>query len=291
MQRRMLAIVAALALGASTLLGAAPATAAGPPAGGFAYVALGDSEAAGTGLMPRLQLGCLRTLKAYPIVIAPTFGGVASHACAGATTGDATDLDRQPGTAVQQARDAIAAGRLGPATELVTITVGINDIGWQSIVLACSSVGIGSCEAELFRASVASMDLPQRIAGLVATVRAATGFDADIVVAGYPLLFGRDLTAPCELGSFRGAPVTVSEQQATVANNMVAGINQWLAAGVSGSSATFVDIAAAFEGHSLCDTSGPWVSGLVNGKKTTDRGLHLNWPGQRAYAAAILAAL
>ena len=50
-------------------------------------------------------------------------------------------------------------------------------------------------------------------------------------------------------------------------------------------------IGAAFDGHGLCDTSGPWVSGLVNGQRTADRSLHLNWPGQRAYAAAILAAL
>lgn len=280
MRRRMLALFAGIAVGASALLGAVPASAAAAPVGGFAYVALGDSEAAGSGLLPDVQQDCLRSLKAYPIVLAPRYGGVASHACAGATTDDA----------LAQAGTAIAAGRLGPATELVTITVGMNDIGWQSVLLACSSTGTPqACQVAFANAMAIGQALPQRIAELVLTVRSAAP-TAQIVVAGYPLLFG-DLVAPCSIGSFQGAAVAVSPAQAAQANVGVEQINSAIRAGALAAGATYVDIGAAFDGHGLCDSSGPWISGLVNGKRTADRSLHLNWPGQRAYAAAIAAVL
>lgn len=280
MRRRMLALLAGIALGATALLGAAPASAAAPPPGGFAYVALGDSEAAGTGLLPYVQQDCLRSLKAYPIVLAPRYGGVASHTCAGATTADA----------LVQAQTAIAAGRLGPATELVTITVGMNDVGWQSVLLACSTTGTAqACERAFAGAMALGQALPQRIGALVLTVRSAAPA-AQVVVAGYPLLFG-DLVAPCSIGSFQGTAVAVTPAQAALANLGVEQINLAIRAGALAAGATSVDIGAAFDTHGLCDSSGPWVSGLVNGKRTADRSLHLNWPGQRAYAAAIAAVL
>lgn len=282
MQRRMLAVAAAVALGATALLGAAPASAAEPPPpGGYAYVALGDSEAAGTGLLPAVQMDCLRSIKAYPIVLAPSYGGVASHACAGATSADA----------LAQARTAIAAGRLGAATELVTITVGMNDVGWQSVLLACSSSGtVPACQTAFDRAMLLGQSLPTSIGTIVATVRAVPGFDGRIAVGGYPLLFG-DLATSCSIGSFQGTPIDVSPAQAALANLGVEQINLAIRAGAMAAGGTYVDIGAAFDGHGLCDTSGPWVSGLVNGQRTSDRSLHLNWPGQRAYAAAIVAAL
>jgi lysophospholipase L1-like esterase len=279
-QRRMLALFAGIAVGASALLGAAPASAADAPPGGFPYVALGDSEAAGSGLLPEVQLDCTRSIKAYPIIIAPLYEGVASHACAGATTADA----------LAQAQTAIAAGRLGPATELVTITVGMNDVGWQSVLLACSSTGSEpACQTAFGQAMAIGQLLPQRIAALVLTVRTAAP-TADVMVGGYPLLFG-DVVAPCSIGSFAGTAVAVTPAQAALANFGVTQINLAIRAGTMAAGGTYVDIGAAFDGHGLCDTSGPWVSGLVNGQRTADRSLHLNWPGQRAYAAAILAEL
>lgn len=286
MHRRMIALVAGLAIGASALLGAAPASAADPPpSGGFSYVALGDSEAAGTGLLPYAVSDCLRSYKAYPIILAPMYGGVAASTCAGATTADAT----------QQAVVAAQAGRLGPATELVTITVGMNDVDWQQVLLACSSAGsTPACQTAFGGAILAAQGLPSRIGTLVGTVRSVAP-NAHIVVASYPVLFG-DLTDSCSIGSFQGTTVSVSPQQAALANTGVTAVNQAIAAGALGYAqqtgdplVSYVDIGAAFDGHGLCDSSGPWVSGLVNGNPTSDRSLHLNWPGQRAYAAAITA--
>lgn len=277
MQRRSLAILAAMVMGVSALAVATPASAAETP-NGVAYVALGDSEAAGTGLLPYTEPECLRSLKSYPNVLAPTYGGVATYACSGATTADA----------FAQVQTAIATGDLGPSTELVTITVGINDVGWQSVLLACSSSGSAqACQLAFANAMQLGQALPQRIAELVLTVRSAAP-NAEIVVAGYPLLFG-DLVAPCSIGSFQGTAVTVSPEQAALANLGVEQINLAIMAGALAAGATYVDIGAAFDGHGLCDTGDAWVSGLVNGKRTADRSLHLNWPGQRAYAAAIAA--
>lgn len=284
MQRRMLALLAGIAVGASALLGAAPASAGGsppgPPAGGFAYVALGDSEAAGTGLLPQVQFECVRSLKAYPVVLAWRYRGVASYACPGATTSDA----------VVQAQTAITAGRLGGSTRLVTITVGMNDIGWQDVLLACTSTGTPEgCGSAFDGAMTIGQTLPQRIANLVMTVRSAAP-SAKIVVGGYPLLFG-DLTTPCSIGSYQGVPVAVSPAQAALANSGVQQVNLAIQGGATAAGATYVDIGAAFDRHGLCDTRGPWVNGLLSGQRTAAGSLHLNWIGQLAYAGAIAAKL
>lgn len=278
MQRRMLALFAGIAVAASAMLGAAPAVA--DHHGGAAYVALGDSEAAGTGLLPYSDAECKRSLKSYPTVLGSAYGGVASFACAGATT-QAT---------MHQAYAASQSGSLGPATEIVTITAGVNDLGWQQLLLACSSAGSPqACQAGFNEAALASLSLPQRIAELVTIVRSLAP-SAQIVVGGYPLLFG-DLVAPCSIGSFAGAEVSVGPAQAAMANDALTNVNLAIRAGALGMGATWVDIGTSFDGHGLCDTGSPWVSGLVNGNPTSDRSLHLTWPGQRAYAAAIAAEL
>ncbi|MGM1028525.1 MAG: SGNH/GDSL hydrolase family protein [Actinomycetota bacterium] len=283
MQRRSLAILAAMVMGVSALAVAAPASAAGPP-DGAAYVALGDSDAAGTGNLPYVDGDCLRSRKAYPNWLARMLGtDVVSVACAGATTGDviATQVDA-----------------LGTDTRLVTITVGVNNLDWLGVLRECSADGDPVLCAEAQAAMFTSMAaLPADIAQMLGVVRMHAP-NAQILVAGYPLLFGDLATGSCRAGSDRGEHVVFSAEETQFVNGAILTLNQAIAGGVALYQAatgdpgvTYVDVTEHFDGHGLCDTEGRWVSGVVSGTPVRDRGLHLNPPGMREYAEVLAEAI
>lgn len=293
MQRRSLSIVAALALGLTALAGVAPASAAGGqhgphgspaevPPGGAAYVAIGDSEAAGTGNQPYVDRDCLRSAKAYPELLAAGFDSFASSACSGAST---------------QAVMATQLGDLGPATQLVTITAGINNLDWQGLLVACSADGDPqACAAAQQAAAVAIPGLPSEIGMLVGAVRTHAP-NAQILVTGYPMLFG-EVTGSCSVGAYHGTPVRFTADQTQQVNVGISAVNFVIAFGVSGyqqqtgdPGVSFVDVAPAFDGHGLCDSGDRWISGLVNGPVMFPRSFHPNTPGQQAYASAVAAAI
>ena len=245
MRRRLLAMFAIAALGVSALIGAAPAVAGEP--GGTAYVALGDSEAAGTGNLPYIDTTCLVSKKSYPMLLAATLGTpVVTEACTGATTGDVL---------------AGQLGDLGPLTRLVTLTVGANDVGWLDALLACSTGG-PACAMAIAHTTQALQALPAQIGQLVAVVRGAAP-NARILVTGYPLLFG-DVAVSCSIGALKGTPVKVTAAQTALANGLATNLNAAIAGGVNGYKALtgdpgvdYVDVAAGFDGHALCDTGRP----------------------------------
>jgi lysophospholipase L1-like esterase len=293
MKRRIVAALAAIVLGATALFGGASAATADGHIGS-PYVAIGDSEAAGTGNMPYVDESCKRSAKAYPVLVGDSIGEpVVSAACAGATTTDVT----------AQVLNLAQTGVLGPATELVTITAGVNNIGWQGVLAACSSSGTPeACAAAKAAAFAAIAGIAPAIAQLIGLVRTLAP-DAAIVVTGYPLMFGA-VTETCNVGSFGGEPVKFTPELAAEVNAGIVGINAAVAGGVSAYQAAFtaqfgapdprveyVDVTAAFAGHALCDTGDRWISGLSSGKGTVHRGFHPNAAGQQAYASAIAAAL
>ncbi|TDN90860.1 SGNH/GDSL hydrolase family protein [Microbacterium sp. BK668] len=287
MKRRIIAALAALGLAAGMALAVAPAAQSVEPAGS-PYVALGDSEAAGTGNLPYVDQSCLRSKKAYPSVLAASLGtSVVSAACAGADTDDV----------LLQVATLAATGDLGPATQLVTLTAGFNNVDWGAGLAACGENGDPlSCQQALLAAQQAVQALPVQIATIIGAIRTAAP-NAQIVVTGYPLLFG-DVTNFCAVGASQGAPVKFTAEQTMLVNSFIEGVNAAVAGGVAGyqqqtgdPGILFVDVAAGFDGHGLCDTGDRWISGLVSGKTTSDRGLHPNTAGQQAWAALIADAL
>lgn len=280
MKRRALALLAVLALGASALIAAPAATAVEPT--GAVYVALGDSEAAGTGNLPYVDQSCLRSKRSYPMLLGAMTGGVASSACAGATTQDVI---------------ATQLADLGPATQLVTLTAGVNNLNWQGVLAACSSAGSGAaCTAAMNAAGVALQGVPLGIGQILAAVRMLAP-NALIAVTGYPMLFG-DVAKSCSVGNYQGTSVKFTAAQAAGVNDGLSLVNSAVQTGVGGYQAqtgdpgvVYVDVVAGFDGHSLCDSGDRWISGLVSGKATSDRGFHPNAAGQQAYAAIVAAAI
>lgn len=286
MSKPIVAVVAAAALVLTALIGASPATA--DPPSGAAYVALGDSEAAGTGNLPYVAgEPCYRSKKSYPLLAA----GV-SYACAGATVPDVA----------AQAQAAVLAGDLGADTQKVTIQVGINDltfalpgvadrVGWQELLAYCFVAGDAACEAARLTLNAPTFaGLPALLEG----IRAVVGADAQILVIGYPKLFG-SFSGTCAIGTYQRIPVAVTSAQASTVNMGIAQLNISLAVvtDYSQQGAAFVPLNGVFapglfDGHGLCDSGESWIGNLMpETSRNWVRSLHITSPGQKAIAALI----
>ncbi|HEX5728349.1 SGNH/GDSL hydrolase family protein [Microbacterium sp.] len=306
MKKHLAAVITAVAVSISSLAAAAPAAVAAPA--GAPYVALGDSVASGNGILPYSDKQCLRSKRSYPELLAKELGvDVVSAACSGASTVDVA----------QQIVALGASGALGPATELVTLTVGVNNVqfdadpepDWPDALGACSgSFTLQFCEFVLDTAlSVLKASLPQEIEARIAEIRAEAPH-ALIVVTGYPLPFG-DVTGTCNAGLFRDEETgtntlfTFEAAQTIAINEAVLRANALIAEGVrnfqtstgeDGSTVVYVDVndvpdgVEGFDGHGVCDRGNPWISRLIPAPAaTTDRGFHPNAAGQAAYADII----
>ncbi|MEO6998063.1 MAG: SGNH/GDSL hydrolase family protein [Terracoccus sp.] len=257
---------AALALLASGVTGAASASAA-PAAsqawrGGVVYDALGDSYASGYGVPP-YDGSCGRSASAYAEQLN---GRMRIHlddfvACAGATT---TSL--------------VTGGQLNALdahTDLVTLTIGGNDIGWSSAVAACLGGTDPQCAAAV---SATSSNISTKLPGLldfVYTQVAQHAPNARVVVTGYPRLFSP------KYGSYLGA--SAPEQRAL--NDGANLLNKVIAKQARKHHFTFVDVTNRFQGHGV-NAPTAWILGPQD-----PAAFHPTLAGYRAYTAAVASSL
>ncbi|XNN87304.1 SGNH/GDSL hydrolase family protein [Curtobacterium flaccumfaciens] len=140
--------VASLAVGtagpvsAATTDGAAPvgsAIAVSSSPGGTDYVALGDSYAAGFGVAPYSAtpaVGCLQSTTDYPHQVAASLGlRLDDRTCTGATTDNITRLPQSTGAGRGTA--PVQADALSKDTDLVTVSIGGNDLGFTDLIANC----------------------------------------------------------------------------------------------------------------------------------------------------------
>lgn len=228
--------------------------------GASSYVALGDSYAAGVGTRSYYtdSGSCYRSPAAYPVLDADRIGATLSfQACSGARTGDV--LSSQ-------------LGALAASTNLVTVQVGGNDVGFTSVITTCAEPSWASnCGAAIDRAQAYIRNtLPGRLDTLYAAIRGKAP-NARVTVVGYPRLFnGQD----CNAGTwFSPTEETRLNQTADLLNSTTEN-----RAGIQGFE--FADPTTAFAGHAICDAVA-WVNGLSN---PTRESYHPNTHGQAGYA-------
>ncbi|WP_025157338.1 SGNH/GDSL hydrolase family protein [Leifsonia aquatica] len=198
------------------------------------YVALGDSFAAGMG--GGGETGKCRSSEAsYPDVFTRESGVdlVVNAACSGATT---SDLLR---------KQLIS---LDDRTDLVTVSIGGNDLGVVAIAADCAAGKAASCRSQLTSALSLLNVLPQRLGTVYDAILQAAP-NARVVVTGYALLYDASNPGAKDFG------------MAAAINAATIGLNQVIddavdAERAKGAPMTYVGV--DFAGHAIGDSE-PWV--------------------------------
>ena len=282
MKHRLFILLATLSIAVTSVVALAPDARADN--GGATYVSIGDSFAAGTGVVPYetgSDAACLRSqTSGYPTLLSRsrTFRNRDDVTCSGATTG---------GMAAQ-----LSSADIGPNTRSVTVTVGGNDVGWSGALMVCMLSPQG-CSAALSEVAAQIPAVKSSIAGVIRQV-AAKAPNATIYVTGYPYLFG-DFRGTCTVGTGpTGAPITVDRTTASTVNAAVIGINVAIAAGVKKSGirgAIYVDVAFLSLNHGLCGSGHDWINEVqFSGQYPLPQSLHPNRAGEKSYAGRVLVA-
>lgn len=263
-------LLAVLATVAGLTVAATPsAEAGGRHSRSLSYVALGDSYAAGFGA-GRYVNDCYQSRRGYPALLdRQTQASLRANAsCNGATT-----------------RTVLATqlSALSPRTDLVTLTVGGNDLGFATVATTCAPGPSVACQAAINAALALLAPQPTgpsvlatRLGGTYGAVAAAAP-RAEILVTGYPILF-----EPPVAGQ-QNAAVVLALNSATAALNATikATVEVTAAAGVE---ITYVDVAGGFTGHGI-GSRHPWV------QASGPEALHPTARGYRVYAKALTRAL
>jgi lysophospholipase L1-like esterase len=259
--------IAVTALAGFVTIGALPA--AGANSSIIAYVALGDSYAAGFGAPPvDPDDPCQRSNQGYPVLLDSSQKRIeleANATCKGATTSEVVNTQ---------------LSALNRDTRLVTLTVGGNDLHVADVAATCTTPGVtaAQCIAKI-QDAVAPAQLQALGSDLIdlygEVAEAAPG--ARIVVTGYPHLFD---PAP---GSPNAAIITAlnaatDQLNATIKHAVTVAQNADV-------NIRYVDVTAEFAGHGALSTK-PFIN-----PPGTEAAFHPNVLGYSVYAIAIADAL
>lgn len=203
------------------------------------YVALGDSFSSGVGTNSyTLSNSCRRGVYAYPWLVAQQRPNTSLTfvACSGAKTTDVMANQIQ----------SVTAG-----AEIVTITIGGNDIGFSNLIVQCT---LSNCSSALdnTRASLTTV-LGPRLDTVYTAIRSRT-LTATVVVLGYPRLFS-------SAGCFGTLGISATER--AKANQLADAIDELTAerAAETEPELTYRSAIGAFTGHAVCSGSA-WLNGL-----------------------------
>jgi GDSL-like Lipase/Acylhydrolase family/Subtilase family len=214
--------------------------------------------------------------------------------------------------------------QLGPGTSLVTLTVGGNDARFADVLTGCLILAkalLTHCSSPGYTLRRVSkpknpkdpmplVKFEPKVIGLLKAHLEATykaihekAPNAEIIVAGYPLLFPFKTTSSCRVGSIAGVPFTLNAADQNWLNDdtgtLLNAVIQAAVADVhsTGVNIHFVDPTTIFGGHSIC-SSDPWINGLIgfykgpSGSRVVNpASFHPNKAGQQAYATLINACL
>ncbi|KOV92987.1 SGNH/GDSL hydrolase family protein [Streptomyces sp. NRRL B-3648] len=285
--RRRTAVLGAV-LGGCALVATGTAPAAAHPAGqgrGAAYVALGDSYTSGPGIPRQVDTACARSDHNYPSLVAGRRQPAAftDVSCGGATT---AEMWRPQGTNPPQL-DA-----LDRHTDLVTLQIGGNDVGFGTIIGTCARLAAqdpagNPCERSYNASGYdrLTLTIAQTAPKVDRVLRAvhARAPHARVVVVGYPDLLPEDGSGcfpqvPFAQGDFPYLRDT--EKRLNLMLRLVAAVNR----------AAYVDAYGPTVGHDMCKAPADrWIEPLQPASPAAPA--HPNAKGEAAMAEAVLARL
>lgn len=298
-----------LAAGLVTPTTAQAAARPGDRATALRWTALGDSYTAGvieaTGAETEPRDGCARTVKSYPEILRRDLGSLVelrNVSCSGATTDSVRASAQSPlgrplpplGTdpngpypAVPPQIDAV-----DPATDLVTVGIGGNDLGFAEILKSCIELGAvqlgrGTPCKDKFDAS-----LPDRLDRLrddydrMLTALHTKAPSARVLTVGYPHLVPED-AARCQYGNPLQFGTFTTGDLAWARTALLEPLNAVVARSTAAHGDTFVDLYPASAGHSVCDAD-HWLDGVLTSVLPLKYAVvHPNATGQ-AHTAALI---
>lgn len=277
----------AAVLVAPLVVAVAPAGAAAPPA---RYVALGDSYTAAplTGLFAGEPIGCFRSTNNYPHLVQDSLHATAftDISCSGATTANFPAPQSVPLGGSNPAQFSA----LGPDTNVVTVGIGGNDIGFVNILGNCFSLlPVGSpCQQHYVTGGVDR--LAETIAATAPKIAAALqgvhqrAPQAAVFLVGYPDI----LPEHSDEGCWPLVPFTPSDTAYLRATEKR--LNHMLAGQAAANGATYVDTYTASIGHDACQLPGvKWLEGIVPTAPAFP--FHPNALGEQSMAKQVVAAM
>jgi lysophospholipase L1-like esterase len=275
--------VVSLCVAAVGLFAPATAQARKPPQ---SYVALGDSYTAGP-VIPVQQpdpLGCLRSDHNYPHLVASALGvgDFKDASCSGAETGDMTAPQGvSPGPNPPQ------FDRLSASTQLVTVGIGGNDIGFTEIIRNCTASQPSGHPCQDHYVVNGRDELRARIAATAPKVAAVLqGIHqrsplARVYVVPY-------LSILPETGPGCWPQMPIAPDDVPYLRGIEHELNGMLARQARANGARYVDAFTPSIGHDACQLPvNRWVEPAV--PTTPAAPVHPNLFGMQGYAAAVLA--
>jgi lysophospholipase L1-like esterase len=204
------------------------------------YVALGDSFSSGNGtFFPDRSLSCYRSSLAYPALVDQQRPNtdLVFRACSGATTSDVINGQ---------------VSALGAGTDLVTLTIGGNDVGFSDLILACTGSFSPTCSSTVRSAKERiATQLPARLDAVYAAI-AQRAPGARVAVLGYGRFFGPNLSCSAARG--------VTTAEAGLLNGVADDLDAVIGARVAAAGFTYVSAIGPFTGHDVC-AADPWLNG------------------------------
>lgn len=240
--------MAAGALMTVGLIVPASASVAAPPAP-LDYVAVGDSYAAGFGAGSEVD-GCEQSPLGYPALLDERrqFTLQANATCSGDTVSQVI----------------AKLGSLSTGTDLVTVTVGGNDVQYELVIAACGQGEAACRQAVAAAVARAQGPLSGGLAFLYGSLRLAAP-QAEVIVTGYPHLFspefGTTLTFPAIDPVTRqplGFTLALTPTEQQILNDGTDALNAVIRANAELVGFTYVDVVKRFDKHGLGSPQ-PWI--------------------------------
>ena len=225
------------------------------------YVALGDSYASGPLIPAQVDAGCQRSSNNYAALLADRLGLELTDAtCSGARTTNMTSpqaVDTWPTPNPPQ------FDRLERTTDLVTLQVGGNDVGFVDIAVECGTEALQAKRCSEHFASQGGDRLDEAIARAEVDVdRVLDGIRqrsprARVLVLGYPSIFRHGGAASCPAMGY-------GEDDARYLRSVEEKLNAALARTARANGAEYVDTYGPSAGRTACDLPGfRWVEPLA----------------------------
>jgi len=283
--RRRWPVAIAAALGGCTLLAASAVPAAahtGGPVNALHYVSLGDSYTSGPFIPQQVDANCARSDHNYPSVVAAERRAAAFKdvSCGGATT---EHMWTSQGTNGPQ------LNAVERDTDLVTVQIGGNDMGFGSIIATCAGLGFqdptgNPCQRyytssgeDQLKVNIA--ETAPKVSRVLQAVRDKAPH-ARVLVVGYPDLLPDDGTGCYPLVPFAAKDFPYLRDTEKQLNAMLRQVAKQ-------EHAEYVDTYESTVGHDMCKAPADrWIEPLQPASPAAPA--HPNAKGEDVMAGAVL---